>query len=59
MVYKGGRQLPCVLDAVGETAVYGEELGRPGQTFTPPEGAAPYFSTVIRPAQRHGRGSRL
>ena len=59
VVYKGGRQLPSVLDAVGESAVYGEELGRPGQTLTPPEGAAPYFSTVIRPAARRGRGSRL
>jgi precorrin-2/cobalt-factor-2 C20-methyltransferase len=50
IVYKGGRQLPAVLRAVdeaGRAAVYGEELGRPGQTFVAPEGAAPYFSTVI------------
>ena len=59
VVYKGGRHLPAVLDAVGEDAVYGEELGRPGETLTPPDGAAPYFSTVIRPAARDGRGSRL
>jgi precorrin-2/cobalt-factor-2 C20-methyltransferase len=59
VVYKGGRHLPAVMDAVGEGAVYGEELGRPGQTLTPPDGAAPYFSTVIRPAQRGKRGSRL
>jgi hypothetical protein len=48
-----------VLRAVGDDAVYGEELGRPGETLTPPSGAAPYFSTVIRPAVRDGRGSRL
>jgi precorrin-2/cobalt-factor-2 C20-methyltransferase len=59
VVYKGGRHLPRVLEAVGEDAVYGEELGRPGQTFTPPDGAAPYFSTVIRPARRTGRGRKL
>jgi precorrin-2/cobalt-factor-2 C20-methyltransferase len=59
VVYKGGRHLPAVLRAVGENAVYGEELGRPGETLTPPPGAAPYFSTVIRPAAREGRGSRL
>ena len=58
-LYKGGRHLPRVLDAVGESAVYGEELGRPAQTLTPPDGAAPYFSTVIRPAQRQKRGGRL
>jgi precorrin-2/cobalt-factor-2 C20-methyltransferase len=59
VVYKGGRHLPAVLRAVGEDAVYGEELGRPGQTLTAPDGAAPYFSTVIRPARRGARGSRL
>lgn len=59
VIYKGGRHLPAVMDAVGDGAVYGEELGRPGQTLTPPDGAAPYFSTVIRPARRGGRGQRL
>jgi precorrin-2/cobalt-factor-2 C20-methyltransferase len=59
VIYKGGRHLPDVLEAVGENAVYGEELGRPGETLTPPAGSAPYFSTVIRPAARHGRGNRL
>lgn len=62
IVYKGGRHLPDVLDAVREAereAVYGEELGRPGQTFVAPDGRAPYFSTVIAPARRSGRGSRL
>jgi precorrin-2/cobalt-factor-2 C20-methyltransferase len=50
IVYKGGRHLPAVLQAVddaGRTAVYGQELGRPGETLTAPEGFAPYFSTVI------------
>ena len=50
IVYKGGRHLPAVLRAVddaGRQAVYGEELGRPGQTLVAPDGSAPYFSTVI------------
>jgi precorrin-2/cobalt-factor-2 C20-methyltransferase len=62
VVYKGGRHLPAVREAVddaGREAVYGEELGRPGQTLTAPDGRAPYFSTVIAPARRAGRGSRL
>ena len=62
VVYKGGRQLPAVLRAVddaGARAVYGEELGRAGETLTPPDGAGPYMSTVIVPAARDGRGSRL
>ncbi|MBE2316030.1 precorrin-2 C(20)-methyltransferase [Solirubrobacter sp. CPCC 204708] len=62
IVYKGGRHLPDVLAAVRDAdrePVYGEELGRPGQTLTAPDGRAPYFSTVIAPARREGRGSRL
>lgn len=62
IVYKGGRKLPDVLRAVddaGREAVYGEDLGRPGQTLTAPDGRAPYFSTVIVPPAREGRGSRL
>jgi precorrin-2/cobalt-factor-2 C20-methyltransferase len=63
IVYKGGRHLQAVLGAVdeaGREAVYGEELGRPGQTLTAPDGRAPYFSTVIAPPpQRSGRGTRL
>jgi precorrin-2/cobalt-factor-2 C20-methyltransferase len=50
IVYKGGRHLPAVLEAVddaGRTATYGQELGRPGETFVAPDGSAPYFSTVI------------
>ena len=62
IVYKGGRHLPDVLDAVreaGREPVYGENLGRIGETLTAPDGRAPYFSTVIAPARREGRGSRL
>ena len=62
IVYKGGRQLPSVLRAVheaGRESVYGEELGREGESFVAPSGSAPYFSTVIAPAVRSGRGSRL
>jgi precorrin-2/cobalt-factor-2 C20-methyltransferase len=62
IVYKGGRHLPHVLDAVreaGREPVYGENLGRAGETLTAPDGRAPYFSTVIAPARRDGRGSRL
>ena len=62
IVYKGGRHLPHVLDAVreaGREPVYGENLGRTGETLTAPDGRAPYFSTVIAPAKREGRGSRL
>jgi precorrin-2/cobalt-factor-2 C20-methyltransferase len=62
VIYKGGRQLPAVLQAVedaGGHAVYGEELGRGGETLVAPEGAAPYMSTVIVPPARSGRASRL
>ncbi|WP_028066887.1 precorrin-2 C(20)-methyltransferase [Solirubrobacter soli] len=62
VVYKGGRHLPAVLRAVDEaggTPIYGEELGRPRETLVAPDGPAPYFSTVIVPANRGKRGSRL
>jgi precorrin-2/cobalt-factor-2 C20-methyltransferase len=62
VIYKGGRQLPAVMRAVsdaGGRAVYGEELGRAGETLTPPAGSAPYMSTVIVSPERAGRGSRL
>jgi precorrin-2/cobalt-factor-2 C20-methyltransferase len=62
IVYKGGRHLPAVLRAVddaGGTPVYGEELGRPRETLVAPDGPAPYFSTLIVPAHRGERGSRL
>ena len=62
IVYKGGRHLPAVLRAVGDAGrvpVYGENLGRTGETLVAPDGSAPYFSTVIAPSARSGRGSRL
>jgi precorrin-2/cobalt-factor-2 C20-methyltransferase len=59
VIYKGGRHLQQVLAAAGERAVYGEELGRPGQTLTAPDGPGPYMSTVIVPAARAGRGTRI
>ena len=65
VVYKGGRQLPQVLAAVRdagalERAVYGEQLGTPGERVgAPRDGAAPYMSTVIVPAARAGRGGRI
>ncbi|RKQ86245.1 precorrin-2 C20-methyltransferase /cobalt-factor II C20-methyltransferase [Solirubrobacter pauli] len=62
IVYKGGRHLPDVLRAVDEAGrepVYGEELGRAKQTLVAPDGRAPYFSTVIAPPRRAGRGGRL
>ncbi len=62
IVYKGGRHLPAVLDAVheaGREPVYGQDLGRTGETLRAPAGRAPYFATLIAPARRAGRGSRL
>jgi precorrin-2/cobalt-factor-2 C20-methyltransferase len=59
VIYKGGRHLPQVLEAAGERAVYGEELGRAGQTLHAPDGPGPYMSTVIVPARRAGRGTRI
>jgi precorrin-2/cobalt-factor-2 C20-methyltransferase len=65
VVYKGGRHLPHVLDAVRDAgaldrAVYGEQLGTPDERVGPPRpGAAPYMSTLIVPAARDGRGGRI
>jgi precorrin-2/cobalt-factor-2 C20-methyltransferase len=67
VVYKGGRRLPEVLASVRdagalERAVYGEDLGREGEQVgaaAARAGSAPYMSTLIVPAQRNGRGSRL
>jgi precorrin-2/cobalt-factor-2 C20-methyltransferase len=65
VVYKGGRRLPQLLDAVRDAgaldrAVYGEQLGLADERLgAAPAGAAPYMSTVIVPAARHRRGGRL
>ena len=68
VVYKGGRHLPDVLDAVRDAgrldeSVYGEQLGLAGETIAPADertGSGPYMSTVIVPARRNGhRGEKL
>jgi precorrin-2/cobalt-factor-2 C20-methyltransferase len=65
VVYKGGRNLPRVLDAVRDAgaldrAVYGEQLGTPDEHVGAPRpGGAPYMSTLIVPAARDGRGGRI
>ncbi len=65
VVYKGGRRLPQVLEAVraagaGDRVVYGEQLGTPDERVGAPRpGEAPYLSTIIVPAARDGRGGRI
>ncbi len=65
VVYKGGRQLPQLLEAVRDAgaldrAVYGEQLGLPDERVgAPRDGAGPYMSTVIVPAARERRGGRI
>jgi precorrin-2/cobalt-factor-2 C20-methyltransferase len=68
VVYKGGRHLPDVLDAVRDAgrlddSVYGEQLGLAGEEIGRAgqrTGSGPYMSTVIVPARRNGhRGEKL
>jgi precorrin-2/cobalt-factor-2 C20-methyltransferase len=68
VVYKGGRHLPSVLEAVKasgriDQAVYGEQLGSEHESCLPAtarDGRGPYLSTVIVPAARDGsRGEKL
>ena len=68
VVYKGGRHLPDVLDAVRDAgrlddSVYGEQLGLAGEEIARADqrtGSGPYMSTVIVPARRNGgRGEKL
>lgn len=65
VAYKGGRQMGEVRRVLAlhgrlHTAVFGAALGLPDeQVGGLPEGPAPYLSTVIAPAARHGRGSKL
>jgi len=65
VVYKGGRHLPAVADAVrlaGRSAVYGEHLGLPAERvsrLSEVDGEAPYLATVIAPAARRFRGEKL
>lgn len=66
--YKGGRRLPEVLAEIERAgrldgAVYGARLGLEGEAILPAKEmrgrAGPYLSTVIVPAPRDGRGSKL
>lgn len=67
VAYKGGRHLPEVLAAVREAgrlegAVHGAGLGLSGEDIRPAAdvtGAAPYLSTLLVPARRTHRGSKL
>jgi precorrin-2/cobalt-factor-2 C20-methyltransferase len=68
VVYKGGRQLPRVLDTIRaagrlEESVVGEQLGLTDEAVGPAagrDGSAPYMSTVIVPRRgAHERGARL
>jgi precorrin-2/cobalt-factor-2 C20-methyltransferase len=70
VAYKGGRQLPQMLEAVRragrlDTAVHGSALGLPGESVRPAaesagrDAEAPYLSTLLVPPAREGRGARL
>jgi precorrin-2/cobalt-factor-2 C20-methyltransferase len=67
VAYKGGRHMPAVLDVLRaqgrlDDAVFGAALGLADQQVGPAadvQGEAPYLSTVLIPARRTGRGSRL
>lgn len=66
VAYKGGRQLPDLLDLVhdrGLDGVLGVNVGLPGQTITPlsevQAAGAPYFSTVLVAPRRTSTGGAL
>jgi precorrin-2/cobalt-factor-2 C20-methyltransferase len=67
VAYKGGRHMPAVLDVLRvhgrlDDAVFGAALGLPDEQVRPAvevDGEAPYLSTVLVPARRSGRGSKL
>jgi precorrin-2/cobalt-factor-2 C20-methyltransferase len=71
VAYKGGRQLPGMLDVVRragrlDTAVFGAALGLAEETVRPAGelsgghvAQAPYLSTLLVPPARRGRGGRL
>ena len=67
VAYKGGRHMPQVLEVLGahgrlDDAVFGAALGLDDEDLRPARdvrGPAPYLSTVIVPARRGRRGSRL
>jgi precorrin-2/cobalt-factor-2 C20-methyltransferase len=69
VAYKGGRQLPQMLEVVQragriDTAVYGAALGLPEESVRragelADDAEAPYLSTLLVPPVRAGRGGRL
>jgi precorrin-2/cobalt-factor-2 C20-methyltransferase len=65
VLYKGGRRLPELAAAIkeaGRDAVYGSHIGLPEERIdhlSNVDGVAPYLSTVLVPARRRGRGSKL
>jgi precorrin-2/cobalt-factor-2 C20-methyltransferase len=65
VAYKRGRQMAEVRRVLAlhgrlHTAVFGAALGLPDEQIGAlPDGPAPYLSTVIAPAPRTGRGSKL
>jgi precorrin-2/cobalt-factor-2 C20-methyltransferase len=65
VVYKAGRHLPAVSDAVraaGRSGVVGEHLGLSGERIcglSDVDGPAAYLATVLVPAPRHTRGGKL
>jgi precorrin-2/cobalt-factor-2 C20-methyltransferase len=65
VLYKAGRHLGAVTAALhesGRDAVYGAHLGLPDEVvgrLSDVDGPTPYLSTVLIPAHRTGRGSKL
>ncbi|MGC3993087.1 MAG: precorrin-2 C(20)-methyltransferase [Propionicimonas sp.] len=66
VAYKGGRQLPALLDLIrsrGRDGVLGVNIGLPGESLTPlsevDAESAPYFSTVLVAPVRTETGGRL
>jgi precorrin-2/cobalt-factor-2 C20-methyltransferase len=65
VLYKGGRHLPAIAEAVraaGRDAVYGEHLGLDSERvgrLDEVAGVAPYLATVIVAAHRTSRGGKL
>jgi precorrin-2/cobalt-factor-2 C20-methyltransferase len=69
VAYKFGRLLPETLAVLAEAgrlddAVFGAGLGLPSQDIRPArelpsDAAGPYLATLIVPARRDGRGSKL
>lgn len=63
VVYKGGRHVHAIADAVGgRAAVVGTHLGLPDETVRPldaVDGPLPYLASVLIPAERSRRGGKL